>query len=142
MGDVTSGDTSGIAVGFGVSVGCGVGVAVGCNVAVDCGVGVLVGVGCGVLVAVGVAVGIIIGDSVAIEGLSDTTSTDSLGTASSSIVNPNPIVLIIKANVDIPANLKRFLAGFFRIKLISAHIIKIGIHIKLMQNIRRNTLFI
>ena len=90
----------------------------------------------------GAAVGGDVGDSVVTTGLSDAILTVSLSTSPSSIVYPKPIVLIINANIDIPADLKRFLAGFFRIKLISAHIIKTGIHKKLMQNIIRNRLFI
>ena len=90
----------------------------------------------------GAAVGGDVGDSDVTIGLSDAILTVSLSTSPSSIVNPKPIVLIINANTDIPADLKRFLAGFLRIKLISAHKIKNGIHKKLMQNIIRNRLFI
>lgn len=81
-------------------------------------------------------------DSVVTPESSDAILTDSLSVTSSSIVNPKPIVLTINAIADIPENLKYFFAGFLRIKLISAQKVKTGIHKKLIQNIKRNILFI
>lgn len=115
---------------MGEAVGFAVGAFVGAGVAV----GRMVGV------AVGTIVGCNVGDSFITSGLSDTILTDSAG-ETSSIVKPKPTVLIISANTDIPADAKRFFAGFLRNKLIIAHMMKIGIHKKLMQNSKRNKLF-
>ncbi len=136
----------GDSVGCGFSVGCGVGDSVGKGVdeLVGVGVGVLVGAGVAVGqtvdVAVGAIVGCSVGDCVTTAGLSDTILIDSLDGVFS-IVNPKPTVLVINAKADIPANVKRFLAGFFRSKFMNAHNKKIGMHNKLMQNSKRNKLF-
>ena len=110
-----------VAVSAGSSVGCTMAVSAGCVVGVSTGFGVV--------------------DSAVAAGTLLATLTGLSGSISS-MVNPNPMRLIINTIADMPANIKRFLAGFFRIKLINAHKIKNGIHKKLMQNSKRKTLFI
>lgn len=137
----------GMGVGVGVAVGVGVGTAVGVGVDVDTGIGV--GVGVGVTVGVG-GLGVAVSAGAEIAPDADTGAAMSeeatlYGASSfgvSSIVKPKPMKLAISARVDMPANLRCFLADFFLISFTNAISINTGRHIRHRRNNSIKTLFI